>query len=83
MDELVWPQRVRDLKACPAGSTVDENTAAASQPKLCMIVIDVLWPGRRAADLGFHEIGRRPTVDGNQQLGRGLEASQPDAVRTE
>ena len=83
MDELVGPERMRDLEPHRRAATVDEHAAAASQPQLCVVVIDMLGPGRRAPDHRLDQVRRRPAVDGNQQLGRPLEALEPDAIRAD
>jgi hypothetical protein len=83
MDELVRPHGARHLEADSTASTVDEHPTAASQAQLRTIVVDVLGPGLRGADRRLDEIRRRAAVNGNQQLGRGLEPEQPDAVGAE
>jgi hypothetical protein len=80
MDELVGAQPMMNLEAGSACPTVDEHASPTSQAELRTVVVDVLGPGLRTPDLRLHEIRRRAAVHWNQQLGRGLEASQPDAV---
>jgi hypothetical protein len=83
MDQLVGPHGMGNLEAGAAAATVDEHAAAAAQPQLRALVVDVLGPGLRAGDRRLHAIRRRATVDTHQEVGRRLEASQPDAVGPE
>src|SRR3954449_2882349 len=78
------PQRGRRARA-PAGAAPakDNPPPAAPQAQLRALVVDVLGSRRWAPDRRLHVISRRAVVDRDEQIARGLEASESDAVGTE
>ena len=73
MDELVGPERVRDLEPHRSPAAVDEHAAAASQPQLGRVVIDVLPPGGRPTTDSTRYAGARPSTG----TSRSAAASRP------
>jgi hypothetical protein len=83
MDELIRAHRMRYLEANAAAPAVDQHAPPAPQAQLRAIVVDVLGPRPGASHRRLHEIRGGTRVDRDQQLVRGLEAVQPEAVGAE